>query len=63
MLLSYDSFEQATNDIALSLKAHRTNTIDTSPYATMNMDVTCIGAPVLGKYILAAGHDQVYHFE
>uniref|UniRef100_A0A914RNP9 Uncharacterized protein n=1 Tax=Parascaris equorum TaxID=6256 RepID=A0A914RNP9_PAREQ len=62
LLLSFDRFtrRQPSNNVdGTTVKAYLTSTIETDPHATMNMDVICIGMPEYGRYLLAAGHDQV----
>ncbi|VDO08864.1 Uncharacterized protein BM_BM4750 [Brugia malayi] len=65
LLLSFDSKLLAvaagnssqTNE-QLSLVTEVTNSLETDPFATMNMDCVLLGPSELGKYLLAAGHDQ-----
>ncbi|KAK6112760.1 WD domain G-beta repeat family protein [Brugia pahangi] len=65
LLLSFDSKLLAvaagnssqTNE-RLPLVTEVTNSLETDPFATMNMDCVLLGPSELGKYLLAAGHDQ-----
>ncbi|KAL3990684.1 WD domain G-beta repeat family protein [Acanthocheilonema viteae] len=65
LLLSFDtkSSTDAVEDLPragerLSLVAKITDSLETDPYATMNMDCVLLGAAEQGKYLLAAGHDE-----
>ncbi|VDM45120.1 unnamed protein product [Toxocara canis] len=61
LLLSFDRLDCAhlpTNQNGVAMKAHLASAVTTDPYATMNMDVVCLGMPEYGRYLLAAGHDQ-----
>ncbi|EJW86635.1 hypothetical protein WUBG_02454 [Wuchereria bancrofti] len=42
----------------LPLVTEVTNSLETGPFATMNMDCVLLGPSELGKYLLAAGHDE-----
>ncbi|EJD74274.1 hypothetical protein, variant [Loa loa] len=42
----------------LPLVTEVTNSLETDPYATMNMDCVLLEASGQGKYLLAAGHDE-----
>lgn len=43
----------------LPLITEVTDSLETDPHATMNMDCVVLGAPEQGRYLLAAGHDEV----
>uniref|UniRef100_A0A0N5A8H2 WD_REPEATS_REGION domain-containing protein n=1 Tax=Syphacia muris TaxID=451379 RepID=A0A0N5A8H2_9BILA len=65
VLLTYgqiDRWNDALNKSSLSLRGVVTSVLETGPYATMNMDVVCIGNPESGRYLIAAGHDQYCYF-
>ncbi|VDO27044.1 unnamed protein product [Onchocerca flexuosa] len=65
LLLSFDSKSLgiATENLSIAneqlpLITEITNSLETDPYATMNMDCVLLGASEQGKYLLAAGHDE-----
>lgn len=66
LLLSFDSKSVTVAAEELPRASERlplitevTNSLDTDPYATMNMDCIVLGASEQGKYLLATGHDEV----
>ncbi|CAI4226282.1 unnamed protein product [Auanema sp. JU1783] len=52
------SFKKTVSQSATGMCAQLSNTIGTEQYATMNMDVVCVGNPESGRYLIAAGHDS-----
>ncbi|VDM99653.1 unnamed protein product [Thelazia callipaeda] len=61
LLLSFASIETMNSRAAnetFSVQTKLTNTLQTDPHATMNMDCVLLGTPELGTYLLAAGHDE-----
>uniref|UniRef100_A0A0R3RKS0 WD_REPEATS_REGION domain-containing protein n=1 Tax=Elaeophora elaphi TaxID=1147741 RepID=A0A0R3RKS0_9BILA len=63
LLLSFDSKSLTAEDLPktserLPLIAEVTDSLETNPHATMNMDCVLLGAAEQGKYLLAAGHDE-----
>uniref|UniRef100_A0A1I7X5Z3 WD_REPEATS_REGION domain-containing protein n=1 Tax=Heterorhabditis bacteriophora TaxID=37862 RepID=A0A1I7X5Z3_HETBA len=46
-----------------AMRAKLIDKIDTGTHSTMNMDVVCCSHPEHGKYLIAAGHDQVKYSE
>uniref|UniRef100_A0A0N4Z5A8 WD_REPEATS_REGION domain-containing protein n=1 Tax=Parastrongyloides trichosuri TaxID=131310 RepID=A0A0N4Z5A8_PARTI len=60
-LITYNNFCKLginTDEGNNLIQVKRTETFKTDPYATMNMDVVCIGNPEEGKYLIATGHDE-----
>ncbi|CAI5438221.1 unnamed protein product [Caenorhabditis angaria] len=42
----------------IGLRAECVDKFNTDTFATMNMDIACVGEEQNGKYVIAAGHDQ-----